>query len=78
MHLPVSSEDTQHFYRYICTHVLITNWQFLLLIDVPIQDCTQQISIYKIFILDIPHRNLQNNMISVPHISELHRIKLLQ
>ena len=28
LHLPVSSEDTLHFYRYLCTHVLITNKQF--------------------------------------------------
>ena len=40
MHLPVSSEDNLHFYRYLCTHVLIANRQFLLLIDVPIQDHT--------------------------------------
>ena len=26
MHLPVSSEDTQHFYKYLCTYVLIANW----------------------------------------------------
>ena len=57
LHLPVSSEDMLHFYRYLCTHVLITNKQFLLLIDVPIQDRLQQISIYKIFTLDIPHGN---------------------
>ena len=38
LHLPVSSEDTLHFYQYLCTLVLITNKQFLLLIDVPIQD----------------------------------------
>ena len=25
MHLPVSSEDTLHFYRYLCTHILIAN-----------------------------------------------------
>ena len=25
MHLPVSSEDTLHFYRYLCAHVLIAN-----------------------------------------------------
>ena len=25
MHLPVSSEDTLHFYRYLHTHVLIAN-----------------------------------------------------
>ena len=57
VHLPVSSEDTLHFYRYLHTHILITNQQFLLLIDVPIQDSTLQLSIYKIFTLDIPHRN---------------------
>ena len=38
LHLPVSSEDTLHFYWYLCTHILIANKQFLLLIDVPIQD----------------------------------------
>ena len=48
MHLPVSSEDT---------HVLIANRHILLLIDVPIQDWMQQISIYRIFTLDIPHGN---------------------
>ena len=38
LHLPVSPDDTLHFYRYLHTHVLIKNIQFLLLIDVPIQD----------------------------------------
>ena len=38
LHLPVSPEDTLHFYRYLHTHVLIENKQFLLLIDVPFQD----------------------------------------
>ena len=57
MNLPVSSEDTLHSYHYLCTHVLIANQQFLLLINVPIQDCSHQLSIYKIFILDIPHSN---------------------
>ena len=58
LHLLVSSEDTLHCYRYLLTHVLIANKQFLLLIDVPIQDRSQQLSIYKIFTLDIPHGNL--------------------
>ena len=31
LYLPVSSEDTLHFYQYPCTHVLIANKQFLLL-----------------------------------------------
>ena len=57
LHLPVSSEDTLHFYWYLWMHVLITNKQFLLLINVPIQDQSQQLSIYKIFTLDIPHGN---------------------
>ena len=38
LHLPVSPDDTLHFYRYLCTHILIENKQFLLLIDLPIQD----------------------------------------
>ena len=50
MHLPVSSKDTLHFYRYLHTHILIANRQFLLLIDVHIQDCTQQLSIYKFLV----------------------------
>ena len=37
MHLPVSSGDTLHFYRYLCIHILIANKQFLLLIDVHIR-----------------------------------------
>ena len=57
IHLPVSPEDTLHFYRYLHVHVLIAHQQFLLLIDVPIQDHTQQVSIYKLFTLDIPHGN---------------------
>ena len=38
LHLPVSPDDTLHFYRYLCDHILIENKQFLLLIDVPIQN----------------------------------------
>ena len=45
LHLPVSSDDTLHFYRYLCTHVLTANKQFLLLINVPVQDRSQQIMI---------------------------------
>ena len=57
LHLPVPSEDTLHFYRYLCTHVLIADEQFLLLIDVPIQDHVQQLQIYEVFNLAIPHKN---------------------
>ena len=38
LHLPISLEDTLHFYRYLHTYVLIENKQFLLLIDIPIWD----------------------------------------
>ena len=40
-YLPISPEDTLHFYRYFCTLILIENKQFLLLIDMPIQDRSQ-------------------------------------
>ena len=54
LHLPISPEDTLHFYRYLCTHILIENKEFLLLIDVPIQDRSRQITIHQILTLDIP------------------------
>ena len=38
MHLHVSSDDTLHFYRYLNMHKLMVKGQFLLLIDVPIQN----------------------------------------
>ena len=37
------------------THVLVADSQFLLLIDVPIQDRKQQLQVYKIFNLPVPH-----------------------
>ena len=57
LHLPISPEDTLHFYRYQHTHVVIENKQFLLLLDVPILDRSCQITIYQILTLDIPHGN---------------------
>ena len=57
LHLAISPEDTLHFYRYLHTHVLIENKQFLLLIDIPIQDRACQITIHEVFTLNIPHRN---------------------
>ena len=57
MHLPISSEDMLHFYRYLCTHILIADKQFLLLINIPIQDHAQQLEMYEVFNLAIPHRN---------------------
>ena len=58
IHLMVSSEDTLHFYRYLCTHVLIADKQFLLLLNVPIHGHAQQPEIYEVFNLVIPHRNI--------------------
>ena len=56
LHLPISPEDTLHFYRYLCTNVLIENKQFLFLIDIPIQDRAHQITIHQVYTLDIPYR----------------------
>ena len=57
LHLPASPEDTLHFYRYLCTHVVIENKQFLLLINVPIQERSRQITIHQILTLNIPQGN---------------------
>ena len=57
LHLPISPVDALHFYRYLCTHILIEDKQFLLLIDIPIQDRAHQITIHQVFTLDIPHGN---------------------
>ena len=57
IHLPVSSEDTLHFYQYLHTYILITDEQFLLLMDIPMQDHPQQLKIYQVINLVIPHRN---------------------
>ena len=48
---PYISTDTCH------THILIENKQFLLLIDIPIQDRACQITVHQVFTLDIPHGN---------------------
>ena len=57
LNLPILPEDTLHFYRYLHTHILIEDKQFLLLIDIPIQDRSCQITIHQILTLDIPHGN---------------------
>ena len=57
LHLPVSLEDTLHFYRYLHTHVLIESKQFLLLIAICIQDRAHQITVHQVFTLDIPYGN---------------------
>ena len=56
-HLPISPEDILHFSRYLHTHILIENKQFLLLIDVPIQDRSRQITIHQVLMLNIPQGN---------------------
>ena len=73
MHLPIPSSDPLHFYRYLRTHVLVEENQFLLLIDVPIQDRAQQIQIYKIINLPVPVGNysmrytMDNKYLGVTH-----------
>ena len=57
LHLPISPEDTLPFYRYLHTHILIENKEFLLFIDIPIQDRAHQITVHQVFTLDIPYRN---------------------
>ena len=57
LHLPISPEDTLHCYRYLHIYVLIENKQFLLLVDVPIQDRLRQITIHEILTPDIPQGN---------------------
>ena len=57
IHFPFSSEDMLPFHRYLHTYILIADEQFLLLIDIPIQDHTQ-LKIYQVFNLVIPHGNL--------------------
>ena len=58
MHLPISSDNTLHFYQYLNTHVLIGDRQFLLLINIPKQNRAQQLQIYEVFSLPVPHSNL--------------------
>ena len=58
MNLPVSSEDSLHFYRYLRSHVLIFKGEFLLLIDIPIQDQSQSIRIYEVINLPLPNGNI--------------------
>ena len=41
LHLPISPEDNLHLYSFLCTRILIADKQFLLLIDIPIQDRSQ-------------------------------------
>ena len=73
VHLPTSLDDTLHFYWYVKTHVLIADKQFLLLINVPIQDRVQQLQIYEIFNLPVPqckisaHHKINSKYIGVKY-----------
>ena len=58
MYLPISLDNTLHFFNYLSTHVLIADQQFLLLINMSIQNRTQQLQIYEVFSLPVPHGNL--------------------
>ena len=58
IHLTISSDDTLHFYGYLKTYVLIAEGQFLLLINVPLQNRAQQLQIYEVLSLLVPHSNL--------------------
>ena len=78
MHLPVSSEDTLHFYRYLCTPIVIANKQFLLLIDVLIQDQMQQISTPEFLPETSLMETLQHTMKLTQNTLELHGTKLWQ
>ena len=75
MPLPISSEDALHFCRYLHMHILIADEQFLLLTDVPTQDCTQQLKIYEVFNLAIPHRTFSAHYNIKTDIWELHMTK---
>ena len=79
MHLPVPSEDTIHFYQYLHSHVLIANQQFLFLTDVPIQGPYTAAfqstgSLLWISLTEISWHNI----LSVPNILELQRMRLWQ
>ena len=83
MHLPVMSEDVHHFSRYLHTHLLIAEEQFLLLIDVPIQDHAQQLEIYEVFNLAIPLGNfsapysIHNRNLGITH-DETKAVEILE
>ena len=57
-HLTISLDNTLHFYSYLSTHVLIADRQFLLLINLPIQNKAQQLQIHAVFSLPVGNSNL--------------------
>ena len=56
LHLPISPEDTLHFLQ-VPMYTCLDRKQFLLLIDIPIQDRACQITVHQVFTLYIPHGN---------------------
>ena len=62
LHLPISPVDTLHFYRYLHTHILIENKQFLLLINIPIQDRAHQITSTSSFYFGYPTWKLLSSL----------------
>ena len=63
-----------HLYRYLCIHLLIADEQFLLLIDVPIQNHKKQPEIYEVFNLSILHRNFSLEWNPAPPLGQYHFI----
>ena len=57
-HLPISLDVTLDFYWYLNTHLLIAEGQFMLLIDMPIQNGAQQLQICEVFNLPVLHSSL--------------------
>ena len=58
IYLPISLDNTLHFYQNLSKHIVIVDRQFLLLSDMSIQNRAQQLQIYEIFSLPVPHSNL--------------------
>ena len=61
MYLPIPFDDILNFYWYLNTNVLKPEGQFMLIIDVPIQNTAQQLQIYEVFNLPVCHSNLSAN-----------------
>ena len=77
MHLPISSDNTLHFYRYLKTHILVADGQFLLFIDVPIQN-RANFRYMRSLTCQFHMVMYQQNMKSMTNIYGLHMIKCKQ
>ena len=58
MYLTISLDNTLHFYQYLSIYVVIADGKFLLLINMTIQNKGQQLQIYEVFSLQVPHSSL--------------------